>query len=149
MSTWRSQRVHLVMPVRVYGHGPDEEPFLEETCTLALTADGGLVKLATPVRLAQTLILTNLKTCEDVVCRVAFFGPAQGGTAQVGIEFINPARRFWPVTFLPNGWNPAERKRPQPHRLRTIPSQPVTPWRASFQPNHVNGSVPEGVLQPF
>jgi hypothetical protein len=100
------------MPVRVYGYGADQEPFLQDTCTLNVSAHGALITLTTVVAAGQKLILTNLSTCDEAVCQVAYLGSTERGKTQVGIEFIDPAPRFWRMAFPPEDWNRAERKRP-------------------------------------
>lgn len=110
----RSQRLHLELALVIYGHGPDQEPFCEETVTLEINASGALVTLATGVQPDQKLLVTNPKTGEEVACRVARMGRGPKGKAEIALEFLNPAPRFWRITFPPENWNPLERKRPVP-----------------------------------
>lgn len=112
----RCLRVHLDIPVRIYGHGSNQKPFLEETRTLDVSASGALITLAMSVDRHQKLILTHSKTQEEVECRVAHVGSTEMGRTEVGIEFISPSPRFWHIAFPPDDWNPAERKRPQLRR---------------------------------
>ncbi len=110
----RDQRVHLEMPVRVYGYGPDKKPFVQETRTVNVSAHGARIVLTARVTPEQKIILTNAKTREDVVCRVVHLQSARNKRTEVGIEFIHEAPRFWRMAFPPRNWNPAERKRPGP-----------------------------------
>ncbi len=110
----RSQRVHLEIPVLVYGHRADGEPFFAETKTLSVNAHGALITLDMDVDRDQRLILTNPKSGEDVECRVVYLERNDSGGTDVGVEFLGPSRRFWGIAFPPEDWNPAERKRPQP-----------------------------------
>jgi hypothetical protein len=50
------------LPVLVYGHRKDEEPFQEETNVRLSNFRGGLITLATSVEPGQQLILINLVT---------------------------------------------------------------------------------------
>jgi hypothetical protein len=109
----RSQRVHLEMPVLVYGHASGKEPFSEEARTLIVNAHGALIALTHTVNAEVRLILTNPKTCQEVECRVVSQGPIENGGGEVAIEFIRPSPRFWGIAFPPEDWDPAERKRPQ------------------------------------
>lgn len=108
----RDHRANLKMPVWVYGCGPDSEPFLQETHTLNVSAHGALITLATAVELGQRLVITNLRTQEERLCRITYVGRTEKGRTEVGIEFINAATKFWHVAFPPEDWDPAERKRP-------------------------------------
>ena len=108
----RDLRVHLEMPVCVYGYGPDKEPFLQDTCTLNVGAHGALITLSRIIDPDQKLIVINTRTQEEIECRVAYLSPTERGKTEVGIEFLKPNPRFWRVAFPPEDWNPAERKRP-------------------------------------
>jgi hypothetical protein len=108
----RDQRVHLEMPVRVYGYGTDKRPFVQETRTVNVSAHGARIVLTATVSPEQKIILTNMKTREDVVCRVVHLQSARSKRTEVGIEFIHDAPRFWHMAFPPRNWDPAERKRP-------------------------------------
>lgn len=112
----RCLRVHIDIPVRIYGHGSNQKPFLEETRTLDVSASGALITLTMSIDRDQKLILTHSKTQEEVECRVAHVGSTEMGRTEVGIEFISPSPRFWHIAFPPDNWNPAERKRPQLRR---------------------------------
>ncbi len=108
----REQRVFLEIPVRVYGWGANNEPFHQETSTVNVSSYGALIILTDRVSLDQRLILTHPKTQEEVMCRVASLGQNEQGRTEVGVEFINPAPKFWRIAFPPEDWNPAERKLP-------------------------------------
>src|ERR1700691_1874211 len=69
----RGQRVPAALPVFVYGraHG---EPFGEQTETANISAHGGLMALSVELAGSKTLLLTTLRTNEDLACRVARLG---------------------------------------------------------------------------
>jgi hypothetical protein len=94
----RCERVPAAMPVFVYGraHG---HPFSEHTETSNVSAQGGLVTLSAVVEPAQTLLVTNLQTNEDLACRVARLVKSEAGKTLVGIEFLRPSPRFWSIDF--------------------------------------------------
>ena len=110
----RDLRMHLQMPVRVYTHVPGQQPVLEDTRSLNVSVRGALITLSIRVQRDQRLILTNLKTQEEVVCRVTHLGPAGWGKFKVGVAFLSPAPKFWRMNFPPKDWKPAERNRPVP-----------------------------------
>ncbi len=99
----RSERVVRRVPVLVYGHAPGEEPFHEEATTLQVCAYGGLLRVATSVKVGQRLLLTNKLTQEEQQCHVIRFGPQHGKKLVVAIEFTRAAPDFWC----------AERRRPR------------------------------------
>lgn len=93
----QSQRVNLQMTVRIYGHGPDSKPFLEESRTLNVSADGALLTLTHSVQKNQRVLLTNPNTWQDIECRVAYVLPAGHDKFKVGLEFVSQAPNFWRV----------------------------------------------------
>jgi hypothetical protein len=117
MSTWdparlgsettrrRSQRVIVAVPVTVSSEGGNKDlSFSEETQTLVVNAHGGMVALAAKVVKGQTLRLKNRATQEDLLCKVAYIGPATAGKIQVGIDFASPSPDFWRIAFPPENW---------------------------------------------
>jgi len=86
------------MPVFVYGRVRGQ-PFSEHTETSNVSEHGGLVTLSSEVEGAQTLLVTNLQTNEDLACRVARFVSSEPGKTIVGIEFLCPSPRFWSIDF--------------------------------------------------
>ena len=112
----RTTRVHLAIPVFIYGNRESGTPFKEIAQTLAVNANGCLVELSTPVSKDQSLLLTNMKSNEEMTCTVVTLGKIVNGKAQVGLSFSQPSPRFWGLAFPPEDWDPAERKLPTPSR---------------------------------
>ncbi len=112
----RTTRVHLAIPVFIYGNKESEKPFKEITQTVEVNANGCLLELATPVVKKQQVLLTNMKTNEEMACHVVTLGNTVNGKALVGLRFAQPSPRFWGLGFPPEDWDPAERKRPVPTR---------------------------------
>jgi len=81
-------------PVLIYGRRQDEEPFQEETNFRVLNLRAGLITLATRVEPGQYLILINLDTGEDHLCRVAFVGEQHLGRNMIGIQFNRLPQEF-------------------------------------------------------
>lgn len=98
----RGQRVilNLAIAVRTEG-GPRDRSFEEETQTLVVNAHGALIALAGKVEKGQVLRLTNRATKAEQLCQVMYLGPASGGKAQIGVEFLKPSPDFWHIAFPP------------------------------------------------
>ena len=94
----RAHRVAASMPVLVYGHSA-HAPFAEPATTANVSRTGGLVGLSTHVIRFQKLVVTNLQTDEDAVCRVARFIRNDDGQNFVALEFVSPAPHFWAIDF--------------------------------------------------
>ena len=112
----RATRLHMAIPVFVYGTTESGEPFKEITATLVINDSGGLFELETPVVRDQKLLLANMKTGAEITCSVASLQTSNDGKTQVGISFDQPSPHFWGVTFPPEDWDSADRKRPDPQR---------------------------------
>ena len=110
----RTTRVRINIPVFIYGNNESGPPFKEITQTISVNASGCLIELATPVVKEQPLLLTNLKTDEEMACKVVTLGNASNGKTEVGLRFAQPSPRFWGIGFPPEDWDPALRKRPTP-----------------------------------
>lgn len=100
----RSERVLLDVPVVLLGESADHRPFRETTFTVTVSAHGALVMLETKVALGQKVKLANPENWDERDARVAYVGGDHAGLAQVGIEFEQPAPRFWPVSSPPANW---------------------------------------------
>jgi len=105
LSKRRSQRLLLRVPVQARRKvkGADVPP--DDTETLAVNAHGALVLLIPPAEEGEHLLLQNLMTKEEQICRVVYLGQTEGRRLQVGVEFISPAPHFWPVVFPPEDWS--------------------------------------------
>ena len=94
----RAHRVAASMPVLVYGHSV-LAPFAEPATTANVSTTGGLVPLSTHVIRFQKLVVTNLQTNEDALCRVARLVRTDDGLTFAALEFLQPAPHFWAIDF--------------------------------------------------
>lgn len=104
----RSDAVSLEIPVKIHGSRvtevvlgttPHTEPFEEETTTMIVFPHGGVVRMSTGVNAAQMLVLTNLKTRQDAICRVVKVRTFSQSQAYVEIEFTHSQPGYWGVQF--------------------------------------------------
>lgn len=100
----RSHRVMLRLSITVTGVSA-RGPFSEETHTLVINAHGALISVAAGLSLNQVLEIRSAGNAQSRPCRVVFVGPVIEGRTQSGIEFTEPAPRFWPVAFPPDDWS--------------------------------------------
>ena len=94
----RTQRVLVQVPVRVTGHNGFDS-FIEETHTRMISADGCSVTLSMQVSKAQPLMLLNLRTQGITKCEVAHVMKLPDRRYEVGMVFVLPDKKFWPVAF--------------------------------------------------
>jgi hypothetical protein len=105
VNTRRSQRLLLRMAVIVAGQRANGATFAEQTTTAVVNAHGALVLLKESVQGHQLLRIRNVKTGEEQACKVVDIVGSAEGKMEVGIEFLEPAPRFWRVAFPPEDWN--------------------------------------------
>jgi hypothetical protein len=122
----RTQRVHISMPVIVKGTTATEN-LKEETVTISVNAFGGLLRVGTPVKRGQKIMLFNARTQEEILCTIIFVGQKEGTKTQIGFEFAQPAPFFWRIAFPPEDWDPSERKRPSGSATPSSPLPKSTP----------------------
>ena len=97
----RSKRIHLRIPVAVYGQNRAAGPFREETATDIVNAHGGVVALSSRVALGEIFLVVNRATQEEQQCRVVYVGPQEGQKQKIGFALLRPAPHFWRVDFPP------------------------------------------------
>ena len=100
----RSLRLWMSIPVRVSGRNVDGRNFSEDTETVVVNAHGGLFCLRQPMNGRAEIVLTNLVSKEEQVCRVVTLGDSSDKGTRVGIEFLSPSTHFWGVEFPPDDW---------------------------------------------
>jgi len=104
----RADAVSLEVAVKVHGSrvtdvargvAPRTEPFEEETTTMIVFPQGGVVRMSTSVSSGQMLVLTNLKSRQDAICRVVKVRTFTNMQGYVEVEFTHPQPGYWGVYF--------------------------------------------------
>jgi periplasmic protein TonB len=104
----RSDALSLEVAVRVHGSKvkevvlgttPHTEPFEEQTSTMIIFPQGGVLRMNTAVTVGQMLVLTNLKSRQDAICRVVKVRPNANLAAYIEVEFTQRQPGFWGVHF--------------------------------------------------
>jgi len=72
---------------------------LQDTRTMAIQAAWTI-----KVSIGQMLTLRNLRTREEVLCRVVYISPFESELREVGIDFVKPSPGFWHISFPPPDW---------------------------------------------
>lgn len=109
--TRRSKRVYISMPVLVKFQR-EGQPYEERTVTEAVNAQGCSLRLSIGIERGQKFTIVNVKSSQEVECRVVFVDQTESGKTKAGVEFTRPAEYFWHIAFPPDDWNPADRRRP-------------------------------------
>jgi TonB family protein len=83
----------------VRGVTPHTEPFEEQTSTMIIFPQGGVLRMSTAVSAGQMLVLTNSATKQDAICRVVKVRTFSNMQGYVEVEFTHPQPTYWGVTF--------------------------------------------------
>ena len=76
--TRRSKRVYISMPVLVkFQRGG--QPCEEQTVTDSVNAQGCLLRLNVALERGQKITIINIKSTQEMECRVAYVGQSEGG----------------------------------------------------------------------
>jgi periplasmic protein TonB len=119
----RSDAVSLDVPVKVHGSRvtegargvtPQTEPFEEQTSTMIVFPQGGVVRMSAAVNAGQMLVLTNLKSGHDAICRVVKVRAYAQTQSYVELEFTNRQPGYWGVHFANDEIGPAKTILPPP-----------------------------------
>jgi TonB family protein len=117
----RADALSLEVPVKVHGSritdaargvAPHTEPFEEETGTMIVFPHGGVLRMSTAVTVSQMLVVTNLKTRQDAICRVVKVRTFSNMQGYVEVEFTHQQPGYWGVHFPSEG--PAPTTQPAP-----------------------------------
>ena len=103
-----SDAVSLEVPLKVHGSKVIEaargvpartEPFEEQASSMIVFPNGGVLRMATVVSAGQMLVLTNIKSRQDAICRVVKVRNYSGSSSYVEVEFTHRQLGFWGVYF--------------------------------------------------
>jgi periplasmic protein TonB len=131
-SQLRSDAVSLDVPVKIHGSRvvevirgttPQTQPFEEQTSTMIVFPLGGVLKMTTPVNVGQAIVLTNLKTRQDAICRVIKIRTNPNLHSYVEVEFSHPQPGYWGVRFPSDGPEPPK-KPASPAPVAAAPAMP-------------------------
>jgi protein TonB len=131
----RADAVSLDVPVKVHGSRikevvlgttPHTEPFEEQTATLIVFPQGGVVRMSTAVTAGQMVVLTNLKSGHDAICRVVKVRACPPTQSYVEIEFTHRQPGYWGVYFPSDEPQMEQQIAPSPMPAVTYVAPPVS-----------------------
>jgi periplasmic protein TonB len=108
----RSDALSLEVPVKVHGSrvndavqgaAPRTEPFEEQTTTMIVFPHGCVIRMSTAVNVGQMLVVTNLKTRQDAICRTVKVRTFTNMQSYVEVEFTHKQDGYWGAQFSTNG----------------------------------------------
>ena len=157
----RSDAVSLEVPVKVHGSRvtevvrevtPHTEPFEEQSSTMIVFPQGAVIRMSTSVSVGQMLVVTNLKSRQDAICRVVKVRTFSNLQGYVEVEFTHKQPGYWGVYF-PSDGPAAANKSAQPAVVEpTAPAIKRTPIPSaaeiSWAPAPSTSPVAEKPVEP-
>lgn len=149
----RADAISLEISVKVHGSrvtevvrgiAPNTEPFEEQTTTMIVFPQGGVLRMSTTVTVGQMLVLTNLKSRQDAICRVVKVRTFTNLQGYVEVEFTHAQPGYWGTQFQPDNSAPQSKTVPASIQAQTgaaqaevkektaadiswVPAQPASP----------------------
>jgi len=98
----RSDRLMLTIPLIVEGTDARGHPFRDDARTISLNRNGARIHTARPLRVSQTISVTNL-ICnrEASFCVVGPVAPITEKGGEWGVEYASPSDNIWGIQFPP------------------------------------------------
>jgi hypothetical protein len=95
----RSQQAFLRIPVVLSGRDESGAEFQEETFTLILLPQGAVIPMRRKMRAGDRMTLANPAGQKEAECDVFGVLPGPDGKMLVEVEFLEPQKSMWPVSF--------------------------------------------------
>src|SRR5579859_81346 len=95
----RSDRVALVIPIRVRGTDSQGQPFDEKSQTLVISRYGALIALARPLVSGQDITLHCIGTGREAMARVVDQAEEEKRPSLYGVEIITQEANIWEIHF--------------------------------------------------
>jgi hypothetical protein len=109
--TRRSSRLTIEIPIEVIGKGPQNTVRIEETRTTVVSAHGCAMTLQAAALPGDTVVVIHKMSREEITCRVVMCRQqGKGSRWDTGVEFQQPAPRFWHIAFPPDDWDLENRR---------------------------------------
>ena len=134
----RADALSLEVPVKIHGSRvkevvrgvtPHTEPFEEQSSTMIVFPQGAVLRMATAVNVGQMLVVTNLKTRQDAICRVVKVRANASLQGYIEVEFTHRQPGYWSVHFPSEGSVPANKIASSPSPISAMPEG--KPWSAT------------------
>lgn len=122
----------------------EREIFAEETTSLLVGENGGVIRLSAGVTPGQLLFLTNVESKREVVAQVKRKRADRPTSCYVELEFMEPAPRFWGVTF-----SAASALLPKDAREKEVAEQVMSAEAADDEPSEPITAPTAEELQAF
>jgi hypothetical protein len=95
MDRRETARIYVHIPVFIYGYSQSGSPFYEETYTIAINRNGGLISMTSRVQPGQRLVVTNEGNDQTQQCVVVSVEGQHVRGSFIALKFPTPMLQFW------------------------------------------------------
>ncbi len=88
-------RIHVHLPLFIYGYTPRGTPFYEEAHTIVINGAGGLISATSSVQPGQQLVITNEGNDQTQECVVVSVRAKLAHSSHIALKFPTPMPQFW------------------------------------------------------
>ena len=88
----KTSRIHVRIPLFVYGYTPGGDPFYELTYSIVVNGGGGLISMTSDVRPGQRLVVTNEGNDQSQECVVV---SVELYRSHIALKFPAATPQFW------------------------------------------------------
>jgi hypothetical protein len=88
-------RIYVQIPVFIYGYTESGNPFYEETFTVAINGNGGLISTTSRIQPGQRLVVTNEGNDQTQECVVVSVEGQHARGTFIALKFPTPMLQFW------------------------------------------------------
>jgi len=89
------ERIHMRVPVVIYGFAGEAGAFHEDTQTVIVNPSGALVSLKTKLAMGDTVFLIHKSSRQEQEVRVVYLDSYSDRETRVGLAFKKPISDFW------------------------------------------------------
>jgi hypothetical protein len=115
----RAPRQAVDVPVWIYGHGPDGNPFHAEARAVNVSMTGALLLVNSSLSCGDEILIADKKKSKQLIATVVRFGGRRDGLEEVGVSFQTADKASWRPGNIQRAAEPANVKRTSAKKVKT------------------------------
>lgn len=115
----RAPRHVVNVPVWIYGHGPDGNPFHAEARAVNVSLTGALLLVNSSLSCGDQILISDRKKSKELVATVVRFGGQRDGLEEVGVSFNSADKAAWRPGNIQRAAEPANSKEASAKKAQT------------------------------
>jgi hypothetical protein len=115
----RAPRHAVNVPVWIYGHGPDGNPFHAEARAVNVSMTGALLLVNSSLSCGDEILISDKKRSKQLIATVVRFGGSCEGLEEVGVSFHSADEASWRPGNIQRAAEPANTNRASAKKVKT------------------------------